>query len=96
MDLTETQVPQILGTLISTWSLAAIAIGLRVIAHRLKGNSLWLEDYLVFFSLVRLVLRQRGGRFRLHANTECYRLPLAFMSLRVSGTVSRRIQTWFL
>jgi hypothetical protein len=52
LDLNETRVPEIFGALISTWALAAIVVVLRIVARRLKGNPLWIEDWLVLVSLV--------------------------------------------
>ncbi|CRK13331.1 Satratoxin biosynthesis SC1 cluster protein 4 like [Verticillium longisporum] len=52
LDLSESRVSEIQGVLLSTWILALIAVVLRVVARRLKGNPLWIEDYLVFVSLI--------------------------------------------
>ncbi|KAH6664782.1 hypothetical protein F5X68DRAFT_225559 [Plectosphaerella plurivora] len=52
LDLTESRVPEILGSLATTWTFAVIAVGLRFLARRLKNNPLWIEDFLVAASLV--------------------------------------------
>lgn len=52
LDLTESRVPEIIGALVSTWALAAIAVVLRIVARRLSGNTPWVEDWLVIVSLV--------------------------------------------
>lgn len=38
LDLTESKVPQIYGTLISMFTLATVAVALRFFARHLKGN----------------------------------------------------------
>ncbi|TLD20533.1 hypothetical protein PspLS_08803 [Pyricularia sp. CBS 133598] len=52
LDLTETQVPEILGALVSTWFLAAGVLGLRVFARKLRGGDFWWDDYLAFGAFV--------------------------------------------
>ncbi|KAI6462594.1 hypothetical protein MCOR16_010269 [Pyricularia oryzae] len=52
LDLTETRVPEIVGALVSTWFLAAGALGLRVFARRLRGGDFWWDDYLAFAAFV--------------------------------------------
>lgn len=52
LDLTETRVPEILGSLVTTWIFAVIAVGLRLIARRLQGSKLYADDWLVSVALI--------------------------------------------
>ncbi|PVH95970.1 hypothetical protein DM02DRAFT_570318 [Periconia macrospinosa] len=52
LDLTESRVPQINGALISTFTLATVAISLRLTARHLKGNPIWTEDWLAVIAWV--------------------------------------------
>ncbi|EJT75168.1 hypothetical protein GGTG_05105 [Gaeumannomyces tritici R3-111a-1] len=54
LDLTETRVPEIYGSLVPTWIFAIIAVGLRVAARRLQASKLFLDDWLVAITLVRV------------------------------------------
>ncbi|CAI6337812.1 unnamed protein product [Periconia digitata] len=46
LDLTESKVSEIFGTLISMFTLATVAVALRFYARHLKGNPIWAEDWL--------------------------------------------------
>ncbi|KAL8345848.1 hypothetical protein RB601_005756 [Gaeumannomyces tritici] len=52
LDLTETRVPEIYGSLVPTWIFAIIAVGLRVAARRLQASKLFLDDWLVAITLI--------------------------------------------
>ncbi|TLD09701.1 hypothetical protein PspLS_11376, partial [Pyricularia sp. CBS 133598] len=52
LDLTETRVPDIIGASVTTWSLAAGAVGLRIFAKRLRGSGFWWDDYLACVAFV--------------------------------------------
>ena len=52
LNLTETRVPEILGSLVTTWLCAIVAVGLRLIARRLQGSKLYADDWLVTFGLI--------------------------------------------
>jgi len=52
MDLTETKAPKLIATLASTWALAIIFVGLRVICRKLTHNRIWLDDWLIIASLL--------------------------------------------
>lgn len=58
LDLTETRVPEILGSLVTTWLCAIVAVGLRLIARKLQGSKLYADDWLVTFGLVRVTCPQ--------------------------------------
>ncbi|KAL8375645.1 hypothetical protein RB595_006973 [Gaeumannomyces hyphopodioides] len=52
LDLNETRVPEIFGSLVTTWIFAVIAVGLRLIARRLQGTKLFADDWLVAITLI--------------------------------------------
>lgn len=67
IDLSADQRPKIVGVLVSTWVLSALAVLLRFAARCLAGAGLWWDDWMVLLSLVRVaaappsVLFRRGG-----------------------------------
>lgn len=52
LDLTETQVPRILGVNISTFVIAIVAVALRFVCRRMNRAPLWWDDWLMIPSLV--------------------------------------------
>ncbi|KAI6084699.1 hypothetical protein F4821DRAFT_242130 [Hypoxylon rubiginosum] len=52
LDLTETRVPELFGSLLTTWIVATIVVALRFYAHRLIRTPFWREDWLVLGALV--------------------------------------------
>ena len=52
IDLQDTQVPRILGVNISTYTLAVIAICLRLTARRLTRLPFWWDDWLMLPAIV--------------------------------------------
>lgn len=52
IDLSETQVPRILGVNIATLALAAIAICLRFLSRRLSRAQFWWDDWLMLPAIV--------------------------------------------
>ncbi|KAK8124078.1 hypothetical protein PG999_003996 [Apiospora kogelbergensis] len=46
LDLSESRTTEINGTLIGMFSLATVTISLRMFSRRLKGNPIWVEDWL--------------------------------------------------
>ncbi|CAJ2502527.1 Uu.00g099210.m01.CDS01 [Anthostomella pinea] len=52
LDLTATRAPEMIGVLSTTWSLAIIAIGLRLWSRRLMRSRLWLDDWLILVSVL--------------------------------------------
>lgn len=53
IDLSETQVPRILGVNIATYALACVAIVLRFISRRLSRAHLGWDDWLMIPAIVR-------------------------------------------
>lgn len=53
INLSETQVPRILGVNIATFALACTAIVLRFISRRLSRATLWWDDWLMIPAIVR-------------------------------------------
>ena len=52
VDLSETQVPRILGVNIATYILALIAINLRFVSRRLSRAPFWWDDWLMIPAIV--------------------------------------------
>ncbi|EHK22634.1 uncharacterized protein TRIVIDRAFT_221904 [Trichoderma virens Gv29-8] len=52
INLSESRKASIMVTAIVTWFLAAIVVGLRIISHRIKKISLWLDDWLIIAALL--------------------------------------------
>lgn len=52
LDLSETRQPLVLGISISVWLLAMLSIALRVVSRRIKGASLWWDDWIILVSIV--------------------------------------------
>ncbi|KAF6808677.1 hypothetical protein CPLU01_15638 [Colletotrichum plurivorum] len=52
LDLGESRVTDIVSALSVTWALAGVAVVLRFAARRIQANPLWLEDWLIAFSLI--------------------------------------------
>ncbi len=54
LDLTQNRGPEMIGVLASTWAVGVIAVGARIWSRKLTGNKLWLDDWLIITSLVRV------------------------------------------
>lgn len=52
LDLSESRQPLVLGIVISVWLLAMLSIALRVVSRRIKGASLWVDDWIILVSVV--------------------------------------------
>lgn len=87
LDLTETRVPELFGSLLTTWIVATIVVALRFYAHRLIRTPFWREDWLVLGALVWWLIHSESQLCRI--DELCRFLP-ASMYIPVSYTVS----TW--
>ena len=52
IDLSQNLGPTILAASLTTWLLALIAIALRLVGRRMKGVTLWLDDWLIIAAVV--------------------------------------------
>ena len=52
IDSSENRGPAILGAVISVWSVAILAVNLRLAARKISDVGLWLDDYLIIVGTV--------------------------------------------
>ena len=61
LDLSESQIPRILGVNIATLILAIFAVALRFISRRVSNAKFWWDDWLTLPALVCVSLRSCYG-----------------------------------
>lgn len=61
VDLTVNLSAQVIAAAAVTWSLAVVAVVLRVVSRKFKDNRLWMDDWLIFFALVGFFLLTQPG-----------------------------------